>query len=153
MTNTDVLKLENQLCFSIYAASRAITKIYRPFLDTLGITYPQYLVMLVLWEHNTLSLKELGNILYLDSGTLTPLLKRLEGMQLIKRERSREDERVLCVSITEKGLEMKQQAMGIPECILDAIDVDIPLLVTLKKEMDELLISLKKQNHVEKEEK
>ncbi|MFT9495040.1 MarR family winged helix-turn-helix transcriptional regulator [Anaerosolibacter sp.] len=153
MTNTDVLKLENQLCFSIYAASRAITKIYRPFLDTLGITYPQYLVMLVLWEHTTLSLKELGNILYLDSGTLTPLLKRLEGMQLIKRERSREDERVLCVSITEKGLKMKQQAMGIPECILDAIDVDIPLLVTLKKEMDELLINLKKQDHVEKEEK
>jgi DNA-binding MarR family transcriptional regulator len=149
MTNNDVLKLENQLCFSIYAASRAITKIYRPFLDTLGITYPQYLVMLVLWENNTLSLKELGNILYLDSGTLTPLLKRLEGMALIRRERSREDERVLCVSITEKGMEMRQQAITIPECILDAMTVDISLLVSLKKEMDELLISLKKDNHSE----
>lgn len=144
MIDNNVLKLENQLCFSIYAASRAITKIYRPFLDNLGITYPQYLVMLVLWENNTISLKELGNILYLDSGTLTPLLKRLEGMELIKRERSKEDERILCISITEKGQEMKQQAIHIPECILDSINVDLPLLVNLKKEVDELLMGLKK---------
>lgn len=144
MVIDDVLKLENQLCFSIYAASRAITKIYRPFLDHLGITYPQYLVMLVLWERNAISLKELGNILYLDSGTLTPLLKRLEGMGLIKRERSREDERVLCISITDKGQEMKQKAFSIPECILGSIKVDLSLLVNLKKELDELLVCLKK---------
>jgi DNA-binding MarR family transcriptional regulator len=153
MREDDVLKIENQLCFSIYAASRAIIKIYRPFLDNLGITYPQYLVMLVLWEKDTMSLKELGNILYLDSGTLTPLLKRLEGMELIKRERSREDERVLCVSITEKGLTMKQQAISIPGCILDSINVDLALLVNLKNEVDELLIGLKKQTEDAKGEK
>ncbi len=153
MKEDDVLKLENQLCFSIYAASRAIIKIYRPFLDNLGITYPQYLVMLVLWEKSSLSLKELGNILYLDSGTLTPLLKRLEGMELIKRERSREDERLLCVSITEKGMLMKQQAIGIPGCILDSINVDLSVLVNLKDEVDELLIGLKKQTEDTKGEK
>ena len=153
MKEDDVLKLENQLCFSIYAASRAIIKIYRPFLDNLGITYPQYLVMLVLWEKSSLSLKELGNILYLDSGTLTPLLKRLEGMELIKSERSREDERLLCVSITEKGMLMKQQAIGIPGCILDSINVDLSVLVNLKDEVDELLIGLKKQTEDTKGEK
>ncbi|WP_069999687.1 MarR family winged helix-turn-helix transcriptional regulator [Cellulosilyticum sp. I15G10I2] len=145
MKESDVLKLENQLCFSIYAASRAITKIYRPFLDELGITYPQYLVMLVIWENNSITLKELGNKLYLDSGTLTPLLKRLERMELIRRERSTEDERLLCVSVTEKGLAMKAQAISIPECILGCIPTDIKGLVHLKKEIDKLLMDLKEQ--------
>jgi MarR family transcriptional regulator, organic hydroperoxide resistance regulator len=139
MTKEDALKLENQLCFSIYAASRAITKIYRPFLEKLGITYPQYLVMLVLWEKGSITLKELGNKLYLDSGTLTPLLKRLESMELVERERAAEDERLLYVSATEKGLSMKQQAIEIPECILKTIDVDIVKLINLKQNVDELL--------------
>lgn len=143
MDNNDVLKLENQLCFSIYAASRAITKVYRPFLDKLGITYPQYLVMLVLWESNTITLRDLGNKLYLDSGTLTPLLKRLERMEFIKRERSTEDERILCVSITEKGLAMKQEAIKIPGCILGSMNTDLTFLANLKNEMDKLLIDLK----------
>lgn len=135
----DILKLENQLCFSIYAASRAITRIYRPYLDILGITYPQYLVMLVLWERESISLKELGNKLYLDSGTLTPMLKRLESLDLVKRERSREDERVLCVTITEKGIEMKKKATDIPECILKSINSDLSFLSGLKSDVDQLL--------------
>ncbi|MDF2612318.1 MAG: ohrR [Clostridia bacterium] len=143
MTNDDALKLENQLCFSIYAASRAITKIYRPFLDKIGLTYPQYLVMLVLWENNIITLKDLGNKLYLDSGTLTPLLKRLEHMELIKRERSTDDERLLCVSLTQKGQAMKEKASDIPECILGCINAELGMLVNLKKEVDELLLNIK----------
>ncbi|HYE09141.1 MAG TPA: MarR family transcriptional regulator [Patescibacteria group bacterium] len=143
MDQYDVLKLENQLCFSIYAASRAITKIYRPFLEKLGITYPQYLVMLVLWEKEKITLKDLCKKLYLDSGTLTPLLKRLESMELIKRVRSNEDERVLCVSITDKGRNMKQEAIKIPECILGSLNTDLKSLGNLKSEIDKLLTDIK----------
>ena len=143
MDQYDVLKLENQLCFSIYAASRAITKIYRPFLEKLGITYPQYLVMLVLWEKEKITLKDLCKKLYLDSGTLTPLLKRLESMELIKRVRSNEDERVLCVSITDKGRNMKQEAIKIPECILGSLITDLKSLGNLKSEIDKLLTDIK----------
>jgi DNA-binding MarR family transcriptional regulator len=139
MDNNEVLKLENQLCFSIYAASRAITKIYRPFLDKLGITYPQYLVMLILWEDETITLKDLCRKLYLDSGTLTPLLKRLESMELIKRVRSTLDERILCVSLTEKGFDMKKEAIRVPECVLGSINTDIAFLVNLKGDVDKLL--------------
>lgn len=146
MPKDDILKLENQLCFSIYAASRAITGVYRPFLDELGITYPQYLVLLVLWENQMVTLKELGNKLYLDSGTLTPLLKRLEHVELIKRERSLEDERILCVSITQKGLELKERAIKIPECILQFLNVDFALLKDMKKNVDEFLMSVKAQD-------
>lgn len=144
MNQNDMLKLENQLCFSIYAASRNITKIYRPFLDKLGITYPQYLVMLVLWEEETITLKDLGKKLDLDSGTLTPLLKRLESMKLVKRVRSTEDERLLCLSITEKGLQLKQEALEIPKCILEAINADLAMLAGLKRDIDILLANMKK---------
>jgi DNA-binding MarR family transcriptional regulator len=143
MDNNDILKLENQLCFSVYAASRAITKIYRPFLDKLGITYPQYLVMLILWEDETITLKDLCKKLYLDSGTLTPLLKRLESMELIKRVRSTEDERILCVSLTEKGRAMKIEAIKVPECVLGTINADVAFLANLKGEIDELLRGIK----------
>ncbi|MDF2891507.1 MAG: ohrR [Clostridia bacterium] len=142
MDQNDVLKLENQLCFSIYAASRAITKVYRPFLERLGITYPQYLVMLVLWEKDKITLKDLCKKLYLDSGTLTPLLKRLETMDMVKRVRSSEDERVLCVSITDKGRNMKQEAIKIPECILGSLNTDVRALANLKNEVDQLLIDI-----------
>lgn len=142
MSHDEVLKLENQLCFSIYASSRAITKIYRPLLDKLGLTYPQYLVMLVLWESDKITLRDLGTKLYLDSGTLTPLLKRLESTGLVKRERSVDDERVLCVSITDKGINMKEQARKIPKCILEAINIDTAFLMDLKRKTDELLSHL-----------
>lgn len=143
MKYEDGLKLENQLCFSIYATSRAITKIYRPFLDKLGITYPQYLVMLVLWEKENITLKELSNRLYLDSGTLTPLLKRLEGMELLKRQRSSEDERILCVNITEKGKELKKEALNIPECLIKSINMDVEQLIKFKRDTDILLENIK----------
>lgn len=142
MSTYDKLKLENQLCFSVYAVSRAITKLYRPLLEELDITYPQYLVMLVLWENETLSLKDLGKKLYLDSGTLTPLLKRLESMGLVMRKRSLEDERLLNVSLTEKGFQLKEKAKSIPDCILKAINLDMENLIKTKAQMDSLLTSI-----------
>ena len=111
----DVLKLENQICFPLYACSREIIKQYKPFLDEIGLTYTQYITMMVLWEKKTISVKELGESLFLDSGTLTPLLKKMESKQLLTRERSKEDERILIVTITEKGEELKEQAVCVPE--------------------------------------
>ena len=118
--NSAALFLENQLCFPLYAASRLTTKVYGPYLDSLGITYPQYLVMLVLWQHQELSVKRIGEKLYLESNTLTPLLKRLEQKDLISRTRSTEDERTVIVSLTEKGKKLKEEAVSIPEKIMDS---------------------------------
>lgn len=114
------LALDNQLCFSLYAASRAMTGLYRELLGDLGLTYPQYLVMLVLWERGTLTVKELSRALHLDSGTLSPLLRRLEGAGLLTRERSSTDERVVEVSATPKGDELRARAEAVPERILCA---------------------------------
>ncbi|ARU56347.1 organic hydroperoxide resistance transcriptional regulator [Oleiphilus messinensis] len=115
------LALDNQLCFALYSAQRAMTALYRPFLAKLGITYPQYLVMLVLWEHHfsphdsALSVKAMGERLYLDSGTLTPLLKRLESLQLLGRQRDSGDERVVNLVLTERGLKLREEAREIPQ--------------------------------------
>lgn len=110
-----LLKLDKQLCFKIYAVSRMITKEYKPFLDKLELTYPQYLVMMVLWEFEKISVKELGNKLYLDSGTLTPLLKKLEARGLISRERDSEDERVVNIIIKDEGKKLRKKAEEIPK--------------------------------------
>jgi DNA-binding MarR family transcriptional regulator len=110
-----LLKLDKQLCFKIYAVSRMITKEYKPFLDKLDLTYPQYLVMMVLWEFEKISVKELGNKLYLDSGTLTPLLKKLETKGMILRERDSKDERVVNIIINDKGKKLKKEAEEIPK--------------------------------------
>lgn len=110
----DALKLENQLCFPLYACSREIVKKYKPFLDRLDLTYTQYIVMMVLWEKKCVNVKELGQCLYLDSGTLTPLLKKLEAKGFLTRERSEKDERSLAVTLTDKGEELKEQAVEIP---------------------------------------
>ncbi len=110
----DALKLENQLCFPLYACSREIVKKYKPFLDRLDLTYTQYIVMMVLWEKKCVNVKELGQCLYLDSGTLTPLLKKLEAKGFLTRERSEKDERSLAVTLTDKGEELKEQAAEIP---------------------------------------
>ncbi|MFO8069685.1 MAG: MarR family transcriptional regulator [Alkalibacterium sp.] len=110
----DILKLSNQLCFPLYAATRQITKLYRPLLEKLGVTYPQYLVLLVLFEEETVTVKELGERLYLDSGTLTPMLKRMEEHGLVERRRSSADERVVDVSLTSKGRGIEKQAEEIP---------------------------------------
>ncbi|WP_238653807.1 MarR family winged helix-turn-helix transcriptional regulator [Paenibacillus piscarius] len=112
-TNPELM-LENQLCFTIYACSREFTKLYQPHLDKIGLTYSQYLVMLVLWERRQCTVKELGEALFLDSGTLTPLLKRLQAAGLILRERSLQDERKVLISLTDQGLSLKQEALSIP---------------------------------------
>ncbi|WP_454962262.1 MarR family winged helix-turn-helix transcriptional regulator [Eggerthia catenaformis] len=113
----DCLKLENQLCFPLYASSHYITKKYKPYLDELDLTYTQYITMMVLWERNTVNVKKLGHCLFLDSGTLTPLLKRLESKGLVLRERSADDERIVNVSITQKGRDLELKAKDIPNKI------------------------------------
>ena len=131
------LKLDNQLCFALYEASRATIDIYRPLLDQLGITYPQYLVLLILWDRNMCSVKEIGNLLHLDSGTLSPLLKRLETTGFIKRQRRANDERVVDISLTTEGRSLRERASAIPEkfvCELDlTLDEYTELLARLKK--------------------
>lgn len=114
MSKYDGLKLENQLCFPLYAASREVIKKYRPFLDALDLTYTQYITMMVFWEEKKISVKELGKKLYLDSGTLTPVLKSLEAKGFVKRYRSTEDERVLIVEITNKGEALRDKAVSVP---------------------------------------
>lgn len=111
----DKLKLENQLCFPLYAASKEIVRHYKPFLDKLDMTYTQYITMMVMWEHKELTVKELGQYLYLDSGTLTPLLKTMEKKGWVERNRSKEDERVLNVSITARGQALREKALCVPE--------------------------------------
>ena len=113
-TKYDALKLENQLCFPLYACSREIIKQYKPYLDEIDLTYTQYIAMMVLWEKKAVTVKELGNALFLDSGTLTPLLKKMETKGLIHRQRSAEDERSLIVSLTEEGEALKEQALAVP---------------------------------------
>ena len=110
----DVLKLENQICFPLYACSKEIVRKYKPFLDEIDLTYTQYITMMVLWEHKEMNVKDLGEFLYLDSGTLTPVLKKLEQKGYVARARSIEDERVLKVTITEAGEQLKEQAVEIP---------------------------------------
>ena len=115
--NYDGLKLENQLCFPLYACSKEIIRAYKPFLDEVDLTYTQYITMMVLWEKNTVNVKTLGECLYLDSGTLTPVLKKLESKGYITRERSSEDERNLVVSITEEGMALRENALSIPDAM------------------------------------
>ena len=121
MNRYDALKLENQFCFPLYACSREMIKEYKPFLDELDLTYTQYITMLVLWERKVVTVKQLGEALYLDSGTLTPLLKKLEAKGLVCRTRSEEDERNLIVTLTEAGEAMKEPAAVIPEKMLQCI--------------------------------
>ena len=116
VNSSDLLRLDAQLCFLLYAATRAVTQAYVPLLAPLGLTYPQYLVMLVLWEEDGVPLGRIGERLQLDSGTLTPLIKRMEAAGLVVRERSREDERVLNVSLTEAGRRLRARAAGVPQC-------------------------------------
>lgn len=112
--NFDMLKLKNQLCFPLYATSREIVKKYKPFLDEIGLTYTQYITMMVLWERESITVKALGDELYLDSGTLTPLLKKMEAQGLVTRQRSSEDERNLIITATEKGMTLRETATEIP---------------------------------------
>ena len=118
------LKLERQLCFPLYACSRHMIRLYKPYLDRLELTYTQYITMMVLWEKRSVTVKELGTALYLDSGTLTPLLKKLEEKGLVTRRRSEEDERNLIVGITDKGEALREQALGIPEEMTKCVNLE-----------------------------
>lgn len=122
--DTDCLKLENQLCFPLYVASRNVIGKYKPYLDKINLTYTQYITMMVLWEQKEVNVKELGRKLYLDSGTLTPLLKTLEAKEYIKRVRSSSDERNLMVSLTTKGEKLKEKAIDIPKEIGKCINLE-----------------------------
>ena len=123
MEKYDCLKLENQLCFPLYACARSLVKKYNPHLAALGLTYTQYITMMVFWERQTCSAKELGELLYLDSGTLTPVLKSLEQKGLIKRGRSTTDERVLMIEITEAGQALREQAVKIPAQVAPCVNL------------------------------
>ena len=127
-----ILKLENQICFPLYAASRDVIKRYKPYLDDMGLTFTQYITMIVLWEEKSITVKELGKRLYLDSGTLTPLLKKMEAKGLLTRKRSFEDERNLIVTVTEEGERLKEMADGIPEKILACSEISLEEAVTLR---------------------
>lgn len=122
--NYDALKLENQLCFPLYAVSKEIVRRYKPFLDEIDLTYTQYITMMVLWENKQMSVKELGEKLYLDSGTLTPLLKRLEQKGLLTRQRDSRDERILMVNITKTGEKLKEQAVEVPQKMMGCVSLE-----------------------------
>ncbi|WP_130620207.1 MarR family winged helix-turn-helix transcriptional regulator [Dyella amyloliquefaciens] len=134
----DHLLLDQQFCFALYAASRSITGLYRPLLDPLGLTYPQYLVMLVLWEQDGLTVRELGQRLQLDSGTLTPLLKRLQAAGLVDRKRRIEDEREVDIRLTAAGLALREQASDVPKCMAQRLQLSLDQMQTLRDELKRL---------------
>lgn len=138
----DPLLLDNQICFKIYTAEREITKLYRSLLEEIGVTYPQYLALLVLWEEKTISVKELGRKLFLDSGTLTPMLKRMEANGLVERKRSSEDERSVIITLTDKGLEMKEKAECVPTRLLERLEMDGDELSKLDQTLTTILDKL-----------
>ena len=138
MDKYDCLKLDNQLCFPLYACSREIVRQYTPYLEPLGLTYTQYITLMALWEHRILSVKDMGKLLHLDSGTLTPVLKKLEEKGFVNRRRSREDERSLIVSLTEKGEALREQAVEIPAKVTGGLRLpqeDIQALYRLLNKM------------------
>ena len=131
MDNFDALKLENQLCFPLYAAAREVIKLYRPHLDTLDLTYTQYITMMVMWAEKKISVRDMGKRLYLDSGTLTPVLKSLESKGYIRRYRSAKDERVLIVELTEEGSRLKEEAVEVPQQVGSCIRLEPEEALTL----------------------
>ncbi len=138
MSNIDDLKLSNQLCFPLYVLSKEIINQYRPYLDELGITYPQYLVLMVLWEQDHLTVGQIGEKVYLDSGTLTPLLKRLEQKGIVKRNRCVNDERVVKISLTKEGMQMKDKACLIPKAMVHKLNITQEELDILKQIINKL---------------
>lgn len=138
----DMLKLENQLCFPLYACSKEIVRKYKPFLDELDLTYTQYITMMVMWEQKEMNVKTLGDCLYLDSGTLTPVLKKLEAKEYLIRQRSKADERNLCVSITAKGEALKDKAINVPGKIMECVKLESEdvkqLYILLQRILDQI---------------
>ncbi|AJB49346.1 MarR family transcriptional regulator [Acinetobacter nosocomialis] len=138
------LKLENQLCFLIYSTNLALNQLYRKLLTPLGITYPQYLVMLVLWEKDEITVSEIGSKLFLESSTLTPILKKLEALQFVNRTRSKEDERQVIITLSENGKKLKERAVNIPAHILEASSCDMTTLLGLKDQLTQLRTNIAK---------
>ncbi|TBR39954.1 MULTISPECIES: MarR family winged helix-turn-helix transcriptional regulator [Dyella] len=145
MKPTNPLLLDQQLCFALYAASRAVTATYRPLLDDLGLTYPQYLTLLVLWEQDGLTVRELGQRLQLDSGTLTPLLKRMAQSGLVVRERRRSDEREVEIRLTDDGRALRQRAESIPACMAQRLCLTGEDMQRLRDQLKELTAQLSPQ--------
>ncbi len=146
--NSEHLKLSNQVCFPVYAASRLITREYQPYLDKLGITYPQYLVLLVLWETDGISVNDIAHKLILNTNTVTPLLKRMEAQGLIRRNRAQTDERKVIIELTAEGKKMKQQAVTIPHDLvknLQADGVTVDELVGLREQLNTLIQQLSRK--------
>jgi len=136
------LHLENQLCFALYSASLAMTKLYKPLLEAMGLTYPQYLVMLVLWEEDGLIVSDIGERLFLDSGTLTPLLKRLETAGFVRRTRDPKDERRVGITLTDAGRALSNEAAKLPSCVLDRTHCSVADLIALNEGVKQFRQSL-----------
>lgn len=139
----DSLKLENQLCFPLYACAKEIVRKYKPFLDQIDLTYTQYITMIVLWEYEHVNVKELGQYLFLDSGTLTPLLKKLEQKGFITRRKDKDDERVLDVSLTETGKALKEKASEIPSKLCSCVNLSDDEKMDLSKILGKILLTFK----------
>jgi DNA-binding MarR family transcriptional regulator len=135
MTLDDPLALEQQVCFALAVAARNVIAVYRPLLEPMGLTHPQYLVMLALWQHEPLSVRELGRLLQLDPGTLSPLLKRLEAAGYVRRGRSEHDERVLAVTLTEAGRRLRRRAEKIPPAVVDMLGMELEELQALREQL------------------
>jgi DNA-binding MarR family transcriptional regulator len=142
MDKYDSLKLGNQLCFPLYAAAKEITRKYKPYLDKLDLTYTQYICMMVMWEHQSLNVKQLGEYLYLDSGTLTPLLKKLEEKGYIERKKKDSDERNLIITVTDKGLDLRDQALSVPQSMGSCISLSSEEAELLYKVLYKILNNL-----------
>ena len=143
MDKYNILKLENQLCFRLYASSREVIKKYKPILDQYNLTYTQYLTMLVLWENEKITVKVIGEKLHLDSGTLTPLIKKLEKMNLVTKYRSKEDDRVVIVELTDEGRNLKDDMIDVPRKAFCSLGIEKEQILELKKNLDSLLEILK----------
>ena len=139
MSPEETIRLDYQVCFPLYVTSRMLTRAYQPLLDELGITYPQYLVLMVLWEKDGLTVNEIAHRLYLNTNTITPLLKRMEKSDIISRKRSAEDERKVLITLTQKGNEMRESAYCIPEEIMKKMDLPLAEVIQLKETLSKLI--------------
>tara|TARA_R110000751_G_scaffold298774_1_gene408954 strand:- start:200 stop:658 length:459 start_codon:yes stop_codon:yes gene_type:complete len=152
MKKSEQLQLHNQVCFPLYSVSRLLTKAYKPYLDVMGITYPQYLVLMVLWEKNDVSVNYIVGKLLLNTNTVSPLLKRMEKSGIISRQRSNNDERSIIIQLTEKGKQLKAEAAQVPEKLLKMLFTDTVKLTDieqLKNTLDELVITLSHKNELQ----
>lgn len=139
------LKIGNQFCFPIYTLAKEVIAVYRPILEELDLTYPQYLVMMLLWERRQLTVSQIGELLSLDNSTVTPIIKRLEQKKLLEKQRSKEDERIVFISHTEAGKALEQQAREIPQRVFEALPVSLDDLIELKNVINRILDKIKKQ--------